>query len=77
MTFVTIFDKLLPTIIVESDWIFFFFFWLLGLWDLSSLTGVDPESPAVEAQSLIYWTARVFPGSIFLVRLFAVLFFLD
>ena len=28
------------------------------MWDLSSLTRIEPEPPAVEARSLNHWTAR-------------------
>ena len=31
------------------------------MWDLGSLTGMEPVLPAVEAQSPNYWTAREFP----------------
>ena len=32
-----------------------------GMWDLSSLIGVEPVSPALEGQSLNHWTPRVVP----------------
>ena len=34
-----------------------------GMWDLSSWTREEPESPAVKAHSLNHWTIREVPGS--------------
>ena len=31
------------------------------IWDLSSLTGIEPTLPAVEVQSLNYWTTKEVP----------------
>ena len=35
--------------------------WPHSMWDLSSLPGTEPMSPAVEAQNLNHWTAREVP----------------
>ena len=35
--------------------------WPHSMWDLSSLLGTEPMSPAVEAQNLNHWTAREVP----------------
>lgn len=43
----------------HSHGCFFFFFFLVvvsAMWDLSSLTGVEPACPAVEVRSLNPWT---------------------
>ena len=32
--------------------------WPHSMWDLSSLPGTEPMSPAVEAQNLNHWTAQ-------------------
>ena len=35
--------------------------WPYSMWDLSSLPGIEPMSPAVEAQNLNHWTACEVP----------------
>ena len=40
--------------------------WPHSMWDLSSLPGIEPVSPAVEAQNLNHWTAREVPCFAFL-----------
>ena len=35
--------------------------WPHSMWDLSSLPGIEPVSPAVEAQNLNHWTAQEVP----------------
>ena len=39
-----------------------------GMQDLSSPTGIKPEPPAVEAQSLNCWTTREVPYHIFFIH---------
>ena len=34
---------------------------MCSTWDISSLTGIEPLPPAVEAQNINHWTAREVP----------------
>ena len=44
---------------------FVFFFWLQGMWDLSSLTRDRTHTPCIGKWSLNYWTAREVPHGFF------------
>ena len=44
---------------------------LHGMWDLTSPTRVEPAPPAVEAQSLNYWTTREVLFIIFYMQRFS------
>ena len=47
-------------------WVFLFV-WPRHTWDLSSLTGIKPAPPAVEARSLNHWATREIPQVAFLI----------
>ena len=50
---------------MEIFWLFkclFLFFWLHSIWDLSSLTRIEPAPSALGAWSLNQWTTREVPG---------------
>ena len=44
----------------------FWFFWLQGMWDLSSPTRDRTHTPCIGRQSLNHWTAREVSISVFL-----------
>ena len=45
----------------NREWVLFY--WPCRTWDLSSHPGIEPLSPAVEAQNLTHWAARKVPES--------------
>ena len=50
-----------PVVGTLKDYCLFCFFLLRGMWDLSSLTRIEPMPTAVEAQSLIHSITREVP----------------
>ena len=43
-------------------------FWPCTIWDLSSLSGIEPAPPAVEARSLNHWITREVPPLVQLLK---------
>ena len=59
----TIFEVFIDfvTVLLLFYVLFLFFFWLRGMWDLSSLTRDQTHTPCIGRQSLNHWPTRKSP----------------